>query len=110
MNIVYSDYNLYIPRIIEQQFEMDAARVACALERYRIKNGVYPVSLKDLSEFLPFEKIPLDWINNQKPHYRVTPEGYMLWCNGWNLQDEGGERFVDYDSYVLADWVWEVKR
>ena len=88
----------------------DLARVACALERYRIANGKYPDSLNVLEpQFI--EKMPHDIINGQPLHYRLREDGnFVLYSVGWNEADDDGKVVlakggtVDRDN---GDWVWQ---
>jgi len=96
------------------------ARVACALERYRLAHGEYPESLNALApQFMG--KIPHDIINGQPLKYRRDPPSqsssaaggqFVLYSVGWNETDDGGvavfrkgsTRIVDTDQ---GDWVWQ---
>ena len=86
------------------------ARVACALERYRLTHGQYPEALDALApQFI--EEIPHDLINGQPLHYRRTDDGkFVLYSIGWNEKDDGGvvifrsnNGSVDMEQ---GDWVW----
>jgi hypothetical protein len=66
------------------------ARIVCALERYRLKNGTYPPDLGDLvPELLP--AIPVDVATLQTPRYVREGEGFRLWTPGWDGEDGGGK-------------------
>jgi hypothetical protein len=91
------------------QSSVDLARVACALERYRLAHGVYPESLDALApQFIA--KLPHDVINGQSLHYRREAGGqFVLYSIGWNEKDDGGvvglyeNGGIDKDT---GDWVW----
>ncbi len=94
---------------------LDEARVACALERYRLANGEYPGSLDALApQFI--EKIPHDVINAQPLHYRRMDDGqFLLYSVGWNGKDDGGitppRKNPEYRAFIsvdeaAGDWVW----
>jgi hypothetical protein len=93
------------------QSSTDLARVAIALERYRLAHGEFPESLDALApQFM--EKIPHDIIGGQPLHYRRTDDGqFVLYSVGWNETDDGGvvvlskgeTPSVDRDE---GDWVW----
>jgi hypothetical protein len=80
----------------------DLARVACALERYRLAQGSYPEYLDALApQFLA--KLPHDVINGQPFKYRRTDDGrFVLYSVGWNETDDGGQ--VALTSKGNADW------
>jgi hypothetical protein len=92
------------------QFDVDVARVACALERYRLAHGEYPATLDALApQFI--EKVPHDIIGGQPLHYRLADDGrFVLYSVGWNAKDDGGtvaltkNGSVDRDN---GDWVWQ---
>jgi type II secretory pathway pseudopilin PulG len=91
------------------QESVDLARVAIALERYRLAHGAYPESLDALSpQFIA--KLPHDVINGQPLHYRRTSDGqFILYSVGWNEKDDGGEVAFKQDGSVdisTGDWVW----
>jgi len=98
------------------QSSVDLARVAIALERYRLAHGDYPDSLDALApQFI--EKIPHDVIGGQPLHYRLTDDGqFVLYSVGWNERDDGGvvvTKPVGMNSnrtpiwdISQGDWVW----
>jgi hypothetical protein len=91
------------------QNSVNLARVAIALERYRLAHGEYPESLAVLSpQFIA--KLPHDIINDQPLHYRRTSDGqFVLYSVGWNGTDDGGEvGFTKGGSMDVntGDWVW----
>jgi hypothetical protein len=91
------------------QNSVDLARVAIALERYRLAHGEFPESLDALApQFL--EKIPHDVINGQPLHYHRTDDGqFILYSVGWNEKDDGGVVGLTKNGGVIndqGDWVW----
>ena len=91
------------------QSSADLARVAFALERYRLAHGAHPESLDVLApQFIA--KLPHDVINGQPLHYRPEAGGqFVLYSVGWNETDDGGEAGLRKDGSVdinTGDWVW----
>jgi len=92
------------------QAGVDMARIACALERYRLAEGSYPEKLGVLMP--PFiETVPHDIVNGQGMRYRRLEDGrFVLYSVGWDGQDDGGLR---EDARQLnqqkpsGDWVWQ---
>jgi hypothetical protein len=87
----------------------DLARVACALERYRLANGQFPEALEALApKFI--EKLPRDVINGQPLKFRRTDDGqFILYSVGWNEIDDGGTvGLTKYGNpdWSKGDWVW----
>jgi hypothetical protein len=91
------------------QSSVDMARVALALERYRLAHGDHPESLDTLApQFIT--KLPHDVINGQPLHYRPEPGGqFVLYSVGWNETDDDGEVGLTKNGNVdinTGDWVW----
>jgi hypothetical protein len=98
-----------VKKFAHAQASVDLARVAIALERYRLAHGELPESLDALApQFM--EKMPHDIINGQPLHYRHAANGqFVLYSVGWNETDDGGE--IGPNKYGTADiskgdWVW----
>jgi hypothetical protein len=98
-------------KISQIQVEVDLARAACALERYRLAHGAYP---ETLGVIMPqyAQAIPRDIINGQPFHYRRTEDGnFLLYSVGWNEKDDGGVvsyRHGDKVPFLFSgDWVWQ---
>ncbi len=93
------------------QSSIDLARVACALERYRLAHGEYPETLDALApQFIA--QVPHDIIGGQSLHYKRTDDGkFLLYSVGWNEKDDGGEIAFRKSGYVVdpdnGDWVWK---
>jgi hypothetical protein len=92
------------------QAQVDLARVACALERFRLAHSEYPETLDTLApQFI--EKMPHDIINGQPLHYRRTDDGqFVLYSVGWDEKDDGGKIFLTKGGSVdreKGDWVWK---
>jgi hypothetical protein len=100
-------------RFVQTQSSTDLARVACALERYRLAHNEYPENLDALTpQFIA--AIPLDVINGQPLHYRRSADGnFVLYSVGWNEKDDGGTPVVneggydDFRDFRKGDWVWQ---
>ncbi len=93
------------------QENLDLARVACALERYRLANGQYPDSLLALSpQFIP--SVPNDVISGEPLKYSRTNDGqFLLYSVGWNGKDDGGKVVMTtgttpHMDQTQGDWVW----
>ena len=96
------------------QVWIDEARIACALERYRLAHGVYPNSLDALAPTYIGE-LPRDVINGEPYHYQLRADGtFLLYSVGWNQTDDGGKAFYEDHNdahqkvvdYSRGDWVW----
>jgi hypothetical protein len=100
-----------VKRFAYAQSSVDLARVAIALERYRLAHGEYPESLDALTpQFM--ENIPHDVIGGQPLHYRRTDDGqFVLYSVGWNETDDGGvvvftKGHTPSVDISQGDWVW----
>ena len=92
------------------QSSADMARVAIALERYRLAEGVYPDTLAALSPRY-LNPVPNDVIGGKPLHYSGTGDGrFLLYSIGWNEKDDGGviARFDEHSRQRTnaGDWVW----
>jgi hypothetical protein len=107
-------------KLVAIQSSVDLARVACALERYRLAHGDYPATLDELSpQFIA--KVPHDIIGGQPSqgsgpasqplHYRRTDSGqFVLYSVGWNGTDDDGQVVLTKAGLVNreeGDWVWQ---
>jgi hypothetical protein len=93
------------------QVNVDQARVACALERYRLAHGEFPPSLDSLSPQI-IKTIPHDIFTGEPLKYHRTEDGkFVLYSVGWNEEDDGGT-IVLYAgtnpqvNLAQGDWVW----
>jgi hypothetical protein len=86
------------------------AMITCALERYRLANGIYPDSLAQIWPQFPGE-IPHDVIDGQPLKYQRIDDGrFRINSAGWNEVDDGGKVGVKQSGYYdikAGDWVWE---
>ena len=90
--------------------------VACALERYFIKQGRYPERLEELvPQFL--SSVPLDPVDSLPLRYQKTDAGrYRIWCVGMDGVDDEGQVNPDpgdnpaailTNPQYLGDWTWQ---
>ncbi len=93
------------------QCSVDLARIACALERYRLAHGEFPEALDALvPTFLA--TLPHDVIGGGSLKYRrVDKERFLLYSVGWNEKDDGGTVALKDDGSLdgaNGDWVWQM--
>lgn len=91
------------------QASVTLARMACALERYRLATGAYPELLTELEpKFI--DRLPVDPVNGEPLKYRrEAPDRFVLYSVGFNLKDDGGQPGVTAKGAPDArqgDWVW----
>jgi len=99
----------YAMRVAHGQNAVNLARIAIALERWRLAHGSYPESLDALApQFIA--KVPHDVIGGGPLHYHLTSDGqFVLYSVGWNETDDGGGVAFKKDGTVdinNGDWVW----
>jgi hypothetical protein len=100
------NYAKAVQTLARNQTLVYQARVACALERYRLALGQYPDTLDALTPRF-MEKLPHDLIGGQPLNYhRTDGGGYLLYSVGWDENDHGG---VSGKSKEEGDWVWELR-
>ncbi len=87
------------------------ARVAIALERYRLDHNKWPASLKEL---IPryIDEIPLDPVDGKSLRYRPFEEGVVVYSIGDNEVDDSGDPGKDLVGGRPPDItfrLWDVK-
>jgi hypothetical protein len=94
------------------QATVSLARVAIALERYRLAHGALPERLADLApRFL--DPVPPDPVNGQPLRYRRgVGDQFTLYSLGMNGRDDGGAVALSpkqspATSAAAGDWVWQ---
>jgi hypothetical protein len=98
-------------RVAQYQTAVDEAVVACALERYYLNRGEYPLTLDSLVPAF-ISTVPHDVIDGNPLRYRRTDDGgYVLYSIGWNETDDGGTVAMTswkprYWNPNQGDWVW----
>ena len=109
--MIFPAFSKSVTKYVRAQSSVDLARVAIALERYRLAHGGYPDSLDALApQFM--KKVPHDVIGGGPLHYRRTSDGqFVLYSVGWNERDDGGVVVLQKGSTPAVDinqgdWVW----
>jgi len=92
------------------QSAVDLARVAGALERYRLAHGEYPAALAAVTPTF-IGALPHDVVGGEPLKYRRTEDGrFVLYSIGWNETDDGGKMALKQDGRPdneHGDWVWQ---
>lgn len=117
----YGPFNMFAPMLIPAlskavqksalaQANTDLARVAIALERHRLAQGIFPESLDALQPRF-IARLPHDVINGRSLTYRRTGDGqFLLYSVGWNETDDGGSivpvKNGSRTDIEKGDWVW----
>jgi len=91
------------------QTRVNEAVLACALERYRLANGHFPVSLEALNPGF-IQRVPRDLMTGSPLHYALKEDGrFTLYSVGWNERDDGGSIAKTSGGQTdteQGDWVW----
>lgn len=98
-------------RFAHAQTMVDAALIACALERHRLAAGALPEALEALvPRYLA--RLPHDLVTGAPLKYRrFGADGYAVYSVGWNQQDDGGEVGSQGKTSLdltEGDWVFRV--
>lgn len=117
-NIIFKqEGGIFSPQdVVEGQTDVNLAKVACDLERWRLAHGRYPESLDSLIPDLA-SNVPRDIIGGAPLKYHVKQDGnFILYSIGWNERDDGGtpskpthpsgEAYFQYRPED-GDWVWQ---
>ncbi|MFV2070079.1 MAG: hypothetical protein ACC645_24195, partial [Pirellulales bacterium] len=108
VNLLLPATESLVKRTVRTQVLLDAARVACALESYHLRNRAYPDSLEALApEYLP--SIPQDPITGGPLLFKKNENGYRIYSVGLNKKDDGGIS-VGRGGQTRGDWVFACDR
>jgi len=81
---------------------------AVAIERWKLRRGVYPRSLNELVPAL-LPAVPVDLMNNQPFRYKLTPDDIaLLYSVGDDGRDDGGEAQPS-DATATYRRIWDGK-
>jgi len=91
------------------QADIDMARTAVAIERYRLAKGALP---KDLATLAPdyLDQAPIDPFDGRPIRYRRTEPGYRLYSVFKDGQDNDGKGKDEVDRNNPHDWPFIVAR
>lgn len=91
------------------QADIDMARTAVAIERYRLTKGALP---KDLATLIPdyLDQVPIDPFDGQPIRYRRTEPGYRLYSVFEDGQDHDGKGKDEVNRNDPHDWPFIVAR
>lgn len=96
-------------RVAFHQNAIDEARIACALERYRLAHASYPATLDALVPAY-LDQVPADVLEGGSLHYRLeSPTVFRLYSVGPDAQDNGGQVATGKEGGLdieHGDWAW----
>lgn len=106
--IMFPSIPASLERLAWYQVMIDEARVAIALERYRLQYDAWP----ELLTLLP--PMPIDAVSGEPLHYRRSNDGssFVLYSVGWNGADDQGTIARKpalprpRENAKEGDWVW----
>jgi Tfp pilus assembly protein PilE len=97
-------------RFSRAQATANQVAIACALERYHLKNRAYPESLAALVPNFIAE-IPNEVVSTNAMRYLRSGSGYILYSAGWDQVDDGGALInTKNNQSQKGDWTWRVDR
>ncbi len=103
VNISCQPISMSVKRFTQGQIQVDEARIACRLERYRLAHGAFPETLALLEP--TYGPNPLDPVIGEPFRYHRNADGtYVLYSIGWNQKDDGGNVAGTPDEAL--DWGW----
>jgi hypothetical protein len=87
------------------QANLRCALCAVAAERYRVRRGAWPASLKELADQGLIESVPIDPFDGQPIRYkRVVGEGVSVYSVGDDGEDNGGALNRERPLQPGTDW------
>lgn len=85
----------------ETLFHRRCLIIACALEKHRLRHGVFPASMEAVKKELQLFSLT-DPARPESPlGYRLDKDGYVLWSAGPDAKDDGGVKD--------RDWLWRMR-
>ncbi len=98
-----------VQRDLRVDAQVDCARVALGIERYRLAKGALPKVLDDLvPQYI--DKVPIDPFDGKPVRYKLTEPGYIVYSIGADGSDEGGlEKRKRKDRSAPHDWPFIVE-
>jgi hypothetical protein len=88
---------------------IDCAITALAVQRYRLKEGMLPVSVETLvPDYLP--QVYADPFDGKPLRYKLTEPGYMVYTVREDGADDGGRAQDPNDRKATYDWAFRVYR
>ena len=84
------------------QTAVNQAAIACALERYRLAHGGYPLTLDQLMPAY-LDGIPRDISRGRPMSYQLED------LDNYTLRGAGPDGIVDYGKGTSDDWLWSLK-
>ncbi len=93
------------------QSRVDQARLACAIERFRLRHNALPERLGELEpEFI--DRLPRDVIGGRHfVYHRESRSSFKLYSLGWNGTDDAETAKTQPDTIDLnrSDWAWAAR-
>lgn len=92
-----------IRKHLEQIGYLRAARVGCAVERFRVAHGTLPAALEELvPQFL--DAIPADPVDGRPLKFRRLERGYVVYSVGEDGTDHGGLEYARRPKGQSGGW------
>jgi hypothetical protein len=98
-----------VPKVLQRsaaaQTIAHQAALACALEKFRMKNSSYPQTLEALPPALV--RTAHDVLTGEPMKYRRdSDKQFTLYSAGWDGKDDGGKPGKTLFNENEGDWVW----
>jgi hypothetical protein len=94
----------------EGSARLGTARIALAIERYRLAQGGLPDSLGDLIP-TSLDAVPTDPFDGQPLRYKKLANGYVVYSVGENGKDDGGDETIsERTNWKPKDITFTVER
>jgi hypothetical protein len=77
---------------------------------FKENNGRLPLDLGELQKAGLLEKIPIDPFSGKPIVYKKLGDNFTVYSYGFDFEDDGGVRVVDYNGSNGDIVVWPVKK
>jgi hypothetical protein len=108
--IVIDAVNLKIQGYERLRVETLALDVIMGVLTFKENNGRLPLDLGELQKAGLLEKIPIDPFSGKPIVYKKLGDNFTVYSYGFDFEDDGGVRVVDYNGSNGDIVVWPVKK
>ena len=108
--IVIDAVNLKLQGYERLRVETLALDVIMSVLTFEENNGRLPLNIGELQETGVLKKIPIDPFSGKPIVYKKLDDNFTVYSYGFDFEDDGGVRVVDYDGSNGDIVVWPVKK
>jgi hypothetical protein len=108
--IVLDAINLKLQGYERLRVQTLALDIIMSVLTFEENNGRLPLNLSELQEAGLLKKVPIDPFSGRPMVYKKLDDNFTVYSYGFDFDDDGGVRMVDYDRHNGDIVVWPVKK